>query len=80
MRKCARPIIAFSSALCCPTAWLRRTGAIGGSASHEFMVLAETGESEIVYCDRCEYAANVEKAVCSPVAVEKRQNPGLMAK
>ena len=47
------------------------SGAIGGSASHEFMVLAETGESEIVYCDRCEYAANVEKAVCSPVAVEK---------
>jgi len=45
------------------------SGAIGGNASHEFMVLAETGESEIVYCDTCEYAANVEKAGCSPVAV-----------
>ena len=57
------------------------SGAIGGSASHEFMVLAETGESEIVYCDRCEYAANVEKAVCSPVAGRKKAaEPGLMAK
>lgn len=41
------------------------SGAIGGSESHEFMVLAETGESDIVYCDGCDYAANVEKAICS---------------
>ncbi|MDO4539987.1 MAG: proline--tRNA ligase [Syntrophomonadaceae bacterium] len=40
------------------------SGAIGGNESHEFMVLAETGESLIVYCDQCEYAANVEKAPC----------------
>lgn len=40
------------------------SGAIGGNESHEFMVLADTGESEIVYCDNCDYAANVEKAVC----------------
>ncbi len=38
------------------------TGNIGGSASHEFMVLAESGEDAIVSCDSCEYAANVEKA------------------
>jgi len=38
------------------------TGAIGGSFSHEFMVLAATGEDTLVICDRCEYAANVEKA------------------
>jgi prolyl-tRNA synthetase len=38
------------------------TGPIGGSASSEFMVLAETGEDTIVYCTKCEYAANVEKA------------------
>ncbi|MGW8313399.1 MAG: proline--tRNA ligase [Desulfuromonadales bacterium] len=38
------------------------SGAIGGSFSHEFMVLAETGEDAIVSCDTCEYAANVEKA------------------
>ncbi|WP_293729162.1 proline--tRNA ligase [uncultured Phascolarctobacterium sp.] len=39
------------------------SGAIGGSgASHEFMVLAESGEAEIVYCSACDYAADVEKA------------------
>ncbi len=38
------------------------SGTIGGSFSHEFMVLAETGEDAIVSCDNCEYAANVEKA------------------
>jgi len=38
------------------------SGAIGGSYSHEFMVLAESGEDAIVSCDSCEYAANVEKA------------------
>ncbi|HQH81286.1 MAG TPA: proline--tRNA ligase, partial [bacterium] len=38
------------------------TGTIGGSRSHEFQVLAESGEDEIVSCDSCEYAANVEKA------------------
>jgi prolyl-tRNA synthetase len=38
------------------------TGAIGGSQSHEFQVLAESGEDAIVSCDKCEYAANVEKA------------------
>ena len=38
------------------------TGTIGGSRSHEFQVLAESGEDEIVACTKCEYAANVEKA------------------
>ena len=38
------------------------TGAIGGSLSHEFQVLAESGEDAILACDHCEYAANVEKA------------------
>jgi prolyl-tRNA synthetase len=38
------------------------TGAIGGSLSHEFQVLAASGEDAIVSCDRCGYAANVEKA------------------
>jgi len=40
------------------------SGAIGGNESHEFMVLAENGEAEIVFCDTCDYAANVEKAEC----------------
>ncbi len=38
------------------------SGNIGGSYSAEFMVLAETGEDAIIYCDHCGYAANLEKA------------------
>ena len=38
------------------------TGSIGGSSSHDFMVLADSGEDAIVSCDACRYAANVEKA------------------
>jgi prolyl-tRNA synthetase len=38
------------------------TGTIGGSFSHEFMVLAQTGEDTLVTCEKCSYAANVEKA------------------
>jgi prolyl-tRNA synthetase len=39
------------------------TGNIGGSASHEFQVLTETGEDALVACDSCDYAANVEQAL-----------------
>ena len=49
------------------------SGAIGGNESHEFMVLADSGEAEIVYCDNCDYAANVEKAVC---IAEKAETKG----
>lgn len=46
------------------------SGAIGGSFSHEFMVLADTGEDTLVICSDCDYAANVEKAtVILPEAV-----------
>ena len=38
------------------------TGTIGGSYSHEFMVLADTGEDQIVSCPKCGYSANLEKA------------------
>ena len=38
------------------------TGVIGGSHSHEFMVPAATGENDVVYCEACGYAANIEKA------------------
>ncbi len=38
------------------------SGAIGGKESHEFMVLAESGEDIILSCSKCDYAANVEKA------------------
>ncbi|MEA3464966.1 MAG: proline--tRNA ligase [Thermodesulfobacteriota bacterium] len=55
------------------------TGNIGGSSSHEFMVLAESGEDAIVSCDSCEYAANVEKA---QIRRDQRETPapvGVMA-
>ena len=51
------------------------SGAIGGSHSHEFMVLADSGEEAIVYCDAENYAANVERAACAPPA-GKRPPPG----
>ena len=61
------------------------TGSIGGSFSHEFMVLADTGEDTIAFCHDCEYAANVERAEVawrgSPAAadcpaMEKIATPG----
>ncbi len=38
------------------------TGEIGGKFSHEFMVIADTGESSLVFCEKCGYAASTEKA------------------
>lgn len=56
------------------------TGSIGGSFSHEFMVLAETGEDLIVNCINCDYAANIEKAEARnivPPKVEKIEMSGI---
>ena len=61
------------------------SGTIGGSFSHEFMVLADTGEDTIVVCRNCSYAANMEKAraMASPAGgppellpMEKVETPG----
>jgi len=61
------------------------TGTIGGSFSHEFMVLADTGEDTLVICRKCSYAANMEKAQCKPLpfdgdslekSMEKIETPG----
>lgn len=38
------------------------SGAMGGSGSHEFMVLADSGEDQLAFCTDCDYAANVERA------------------
>jgi prolyl-tRNA synthetase len=38
------------------------SGSIGGKYSHEFMVMAESGEDAMVFCEKCTYAANLEKA------------------
>ncbi len=48
------------------------SGAIGGSGSREFMVLADTGEDDIVVCTECNYAANIEVATRKH---EQRENP-----
>ncbi|MEK6759634.1 MAG: proline--tRNA ligase [Deltaproteobacteria bacterium] len=52
------------------------TGSIGGNFSHEFTVLADSGEDAIASCNKCNYAANVERAELRPVA-EGAVQPGL---
>jgi prolyl-tRNA synthetase len=61
------------------------SGAIGGKASNEFVLLAESGEDTVLLCDRCGYAANVEKAQFkkpalppeAPLPMEKFATPGV---
>jgi prolyl-tRNA synthetase len=61
------------------------SGAIGGKASHEFMLIADTGEDEIIYCSNCDYAANIEKAqsvkpkldINPPLPVEEISTPNI---
>ncbi|MVX66969.1 proline--tRNA ligase [Clostridium chromiireducens] len=48
------------------------SGAIGGSNSAEFMVKSEVGEDDVVFCSKCDYAANIEKAH-SPAEKEEKQ-------
>ena len=47
------------------------TGAIGGDASHEFQVIAKTGEDAIIYCPTSDYAANIELAEALPLLAER---------
>ena len=56
------------------------SGAIGGSFSHEFMVLAQTGEDTIAVCDKCNYAANLEKAIVAVSAADQQQKKERMVK
>jgi prolyl-tRNA synthetase len=54
------------------------TGIIGGKFSHEFMVPAETGENEVVYCESGNYAANIEKATSQgPLRPTPRSSTGM---
>jgi len=61
------------------------SGAIGGKDSHEFIVIAETGEDEVICCDSCKYTANVDKAESikdkveagEPLPVEEVATPGV---
>ena len=56
------------------------TGQIGGSASHEFQVLADSGEDAIAYCPDSDYAANVELAEAAPPAAKARRQRKRMQK
>ena len=49
------------------------SGAIGGANSAEFMVKSEVGEDDIVFCNCCDYAANIEKAPSTPELQEKEE-------
>ena len=53
------------------------TGAIGGDLSHEFQVIADTGEDALVYCPGSDYAANIELAEALPL-IAQRAAPGEM--
>ncbi|MCX5998411.1 MAG: proline--tRNA ligase, partial [Chloroflexi bacterium] len=60
------------------------SGAIGGKDSHEFMVIAQSGEDVVIRCDKCGYAANLEKAQSVkmrgqdelPLPIEEVSTPG----
>lgn len=53
------------------------SGAMGGAGSAEFMVKSEYGEDEVVFCDVCSYAANMEKAPSTPEKAEMEEAKGL---
>jgi len=57
------------------------SGAIGGSVSHEFMVLADSGEATVLYCEnqKCGYAANSEKAAVLPETIHEQVEPQPLA-
>ncbi|MEA1952932.1 MAG: proline--tRNA ligase [Campylobacterota bacterium] len=56
------------------------SGAIGGSESKEFMVLADSGEDTIVVCDGCDYGANIEAATCKEKVCEAEGPEAVFAK
>ena len=56
---------------------LADTGAIGGNGSHQFMAFSKAGESDIVYCESCGYAADVEKANAVPEKMEDEELLGI---
>ena len=56
------------------------TGAIGGDLSHEFQVIAKTGEDAIVYCPPSEYAANIELAEALPLLGQRGAATQAMAR
>jgi len=55
------------------------SGAIGGSGSKEFMVLADSGEDTIVVCPDCEYGANIEAAIAKPKVYDANTEVNVVA-
>ncbi len=61
------------------------SGAIGGKDSHEFILITESGEDEVIYCPNCKYSANAEKAQSvkvklesgEPLPIEEVKTPGM---
>lgn len=49
------------------------TGNMGGNSSHEFMVISEVGEDDLVFCESCGYSANVETAICIDRKFDKEE-------
>ena len=49
------------------------SGAIGGSNSHEFMALADSGEADVIHCENCDYAANIE--IGKPGVMKQTEEP-----
>ncbi|MGE5863498.1 MAG: proline--tRNA ligase [Rhizobacter sp.] len=56
------------------------TGAIGGALSHEFQVIADTGEDALVYCPQSDYAANIELAEALPLIAQRAGATSAMEK
>jgi len=56
------------------------SGAIGGSGSKEFMIIADSGEDTIVICDSCEYGANIEAGIRKPRVSEAEAPEAIYAK
>ncbi len=52
------------------------SGAIGGNYTHEFHVLADSGEDTVLSCSHCDYTANIEKAECRIVTHTETEDPG----
>ena len=60
------------------------SGAIGGKDSHEFMIITDSGEDEVIYCSNCQYTANADKAQSiknrlegeEPLPLEEVATPG----
>ncbi|MBU2053667.1 MAG: proline--tRNA ligase [Proteobacteria bacterium] len=53
------------------------SGSIGGSYSHEYMVMADSGEDAVCFCNACQYAANLEKAEIAGPAGDQPSGPAL---